>query len=158
MSYSLLTCVQGLGQQLSGQHPGLLTCAPGFNPWCCHVRRKFHPGHKFHLPHYLLSIRPYLGKSDVELSHPSHPSLARVVEIVAFDLDLIKLDNFVYCVYMTHPGFLSKFWVKKAQHIHKYIRQMFLCQLGCVSDFHQAKQASAGLTCLSLNMSFHLHV
>ena len=38
------------------------------------ARRKFHPGHKCHSPHYrgpCLSIRPNLGESDVKLSHPS---------------------------------------------------------------------------------------
>ena len=44
-----------------------------FFPLGRHVRRKFHPGHKCHSPHYCgpcLSIRPYLGKSKVKLSHP----------------------------------------------------------------------------------------
>ena len=38
------------------------------------IRWKFHPGHKCQSPHYhgrCLSIRPYLGESDVKLSHPS---------------------------------------------------------------------------------------
>ena len=48
---------------------------PGFNSQCRHVRQKFHPSHKCHSPHYrgpCLSIRPYVGESDVKLSHPSH--------------------------------------------------------------------------------------
>ena len=56
----------------------LLTSGPRFNPWCRHIRRKFHPGHKCHSPHChgpCLSIRPYLGESDVKLSHPSVPRL-----------------------------------------------------------------------------------
>ena len=44
--------------------------------WCHHVRRTFHHGYKSHSPHShgpCLSFRPYLGESDVKLSHPSIP-------------------------------------------------------------------------------------
>ena len=55
-------------------HPGLLTSGPGFNPRCYLYRRKFQPGHKCHLSLYqgpCLSIRPYLGESDIKLIHSS---------------------------------------------------------------------------------------
>ena len=33
-----------------GKRPELLTSGPGFNPWCRHVRRKFHHSCKCHSP------------------------------------------------------------------------------------------------------------
>ena len=58
--------------------PEFLIYGPGFNPWCCNVRRRFLPSHKCPSPHYCgpcLSITPYLGKNDNEVSHTSiHPS------------------------------------------------------------------------------------
>ena len=60
-----------------------------------HVRRKFHPGHKCHSPHYrgpCLSIRPYLGESDVKLSHPSIlPWDTIVMTIILMSLSLLAL-------------------------------------------------------------------
>ena len=42
---------------------------PRSNPLCHHVRRKFHSGHKCHLPPY---VRPYLDESGINsLIHPS---------------------------------------------------------------------------------------
>ena len=49
----------------------LLTAGPGINSRCCHVRRKFHPGHKCLSQHNCgpcLSIRPYLGESVLHLA------------------------------------------------------------------------------------------
>ena len=49
----------------------VLGSEPGFNRRGCHVRKKFHPGHKYHSPHChgtCVSIMPYLGESDFRLS------------------------------------------------------------------------------------------
>ena len=70
---------KGLRPQLRDRLPWLLSSGPRFNPRCCHVRWKFHPGHKCHSPHYHgphLTISHYLSESDVKLSHPFiHPCL-----------------------------------------------------------------------------------
>ena len=70
--YASLLHWSGLGPWLSGKHLGLLTSGPGFISRCRHVRWKFHPDRKCHSLHYhgpCLSIKPYLGESDIKLSH-----------------------------------------------------------------------------------------
>ena len=71
-----------VAQWLASRAPNLWT---RLNSRCCHVRQKFHPGHKCHSPHYndpccLLPLTG-LGKSNVKLSHPSiiHSSEARAL-------------------------------------------------------------------------------
>ena len=62
-----------LSPKLKGKFPELVTLGPFSIPGACHGRRKIHLGQNCHSPHYdgpYLSIRPYLGKNAIKLSHP----------------------------------------------------------------------------------------
>ena len=58
-----------------------------------------HPGHKCHSPHYrgpCLSIWPYMGESDIELSHPSIHHLVK--NINGYDAWLLYKLEKGYCL------------------------------------------------------------
>ena len=74
--------------------------APGFNFRQRYVRRKFHPGHKCHSPHYslpCLSIRPYLGESDAKLQFISF--LCSHWYLVTSTNSNFSKDIEIYCVF-----------------------------------------------------------
>ena len=72
---SILPSIHSKGAVSTLSTASMFNPATGFNPRCCHVRRKFHLGHKCHSLPYSgpsLAIKPYLGESDVKFSsiHP----------------------------------------------------------------------------------------